>query len=181
MTTEKMISFKDFILSKNPYFNDGYAVAFKDTESKQILLRKGTDFLSVMPNDILGNYFYIRYSGVLSFNETFTERVADNQPFHTSYTDRQPIVLVAVMKDADEYTLMNNLRNTCAMFKTFSAIPTGGIIIPEQVVLSEMSGAKNPDIAAALQRVGGFTMVALNINVQDHYQPNKCIVDPCKC
>lgn len=181
MTTSKLISFKDFILSKNTYFDSGYAVAFKDAESKRIIVRNGTDFIPVMPNDTLGNYFYIRYNGSLAFNEAFGERMADCGPSRTTYNDRQPINIVAIVKDADEYTLLNNLRNTCAVFTVFTPTPTGAILVPEQVIQDEMSGAAQADIAAALQRIGSRTIVSLTVNIQDNYTPNKCINDPCKC
>lgn len=180
MTTADIISFKEHILSKNKYFDNGYAVAFKDAVSKRVVVHTGLDFMQVMPTDTLGSYFYIRYEKGVEFKEDFSGRIADSNQLSLSFNDRMGVVLVAFMKGADEYKLLNNLRVTCAMFKNLKAIPTSAVLIREQVVQDEMSGAKKEDIEAALQRLGEWTIISLNVSLQKQYIPSNCIVEPCK-
>lgn len=180
MTTNQLIAFKDYILAQNTYISKGFAVAFKDTVSKQVLCHSGTDFVQVMPNDTLGNYFYIRYVKGIEFTADYNSRIADNQKLNLSYLDKMPVVLVFVVKDADPYALLDNIRVTCAGFSNFKVIPTGAVTIPEIVIQDEMSGADKGDIQAALQRAGGYTIISVSATITKQYYPTKCISDPCK-
>lgn len=180
MTTANIISFKDYVLSQNTYLGKGFAVAFKDEQTKKVYCRDGTELTPVMPNDTLGDYFYIRYERGVKFSTDLNGRIADCAELGLAFNDEMQVVLVVCVRDADEFTLLNNIRLTCSKFPTFKAVPVGATLIRELVVANEMAGAEKDDLLAALQRLGNWTVISVNINLNSQYLPTNCITNPCK-
>lgn len=180
MTTAEIIAFKNFILSKNTYLDQGFAIAYKDTESGRILCREDSKVTSLMPADNLGNYFYLRLDGDIRHTPLESERISDCGPQRLSFLDTLNIVLVASVKDADYLTLSNNLRDTCMKYTDMSVIPASTSLIKELIVVSEMQGMEERDISATLQRLKNETIIKLNISINKRYISSNCIVDPCK-
>lgn len=180
MTTRDFELLKDFILSKNTYFDNGYANVFKDSDTKKIFTRSGNELVCVFPNDNLGNYFYLRNEAGIQYQPQLAERVTDSGPARLLFNDNVSVQLIAVVKDADAYVLLNNLRNTAMMYKEMNVIPASAIWLSEDVIVTEMAGSEAKDISAALQRIKNETIVRLTLTVSKQYIPNNCIVNSCK-
>lgn len=180
MTSANLISFVNYIKSQNTYFDKGYGIAFKDEATKQVFCPDNEKFIAVMPNDTLGNYFYIRYEKGVEFSEDFAGRPGDCPELGLSFNDRMNVILVACVRDADELKLLNNLRATCAKFSTLKAIPKSATLIRELVVASELSGMEKEDIESALQRLSGWTIISMSIALTSSYIPTNCVINPCK-
>lgn len=181
MTLANIIALKDFILSKNSYLSDGYANVFKDEATGQIIGYHGDDIISIFPDDTNGNYFYMRNEEI-KFTQVPGERITDNGAQRNMFIDNLSIVLIAIVAKADAFTLMNNLRNTMAMFTGMDITPTGGSFNRENIVIGELRGSKPEDIRTTLQNLNNQTIIKLNITAQQYYQPNTCIYDclnPC--
>jgi hypothetical protein len=178
MTSQDLESFKDFILERNPYFSTGYANAFKDGETSGIYARVNGNLKSIFPDDRVGNYFYLRNDP----NAQFISKsgLSDCGSDKAIYDDRLTVYLVAIVNDADEFSLISNLRNTSLLNKGMIVIPTGAMWLRENVVLTEMSGFEDEDKMKALARLKGQTIVRLQLQVTKEFIPSKCIINPCK-
>lgn len=179
MTTNDFILFKDFILSKNTYFNKGYANAFKDSVSNYPLARNESGDLDIVfPQDTEGAYFYIRNNeGIKHIPDS---KLADTGVNRISFWDSIVIEVVAVMRNADAYTIANNLRNTAMWYSGMDVVPVATNWNREQIVIDEMRGCEEEDIAKALKNLSNHTIVRVQMVVKKTYTPTKCITDPCK-
>lgn len=173
-------AFKYFILGKNPYFNRGFANVYKDDTTKAICAREGKDFTVVFPSDTLGNYFYLRNDTGLKHEAMPAERVSDNGTQRLMFLDSMTLQLVAVVKNADEHLLIENLRNTAMQYQLLYAEPLSSKWNREQVVIEELAGMKSEDIQAALQRLKNETIVRLSLKLSKVFVPGNCINDPVK-
>lgn len=178
MTTQQFTDLKDFILSKNTYFNNGYAGAFKDETGLVYTIPK-KDRLPLSINDKLGNYFYIRLDGDISINPSSSIKAMDCNG-GLGYYDTARVQLVAFMKDADAYTLMGNLRTTVSGYNALSCIPVSANLISESVIRAENSGLKDDDIQAMLQRLKNLTVIRLTLEITAIQPETSCIYNPCK-
>jgi hypothetical protein len=171
---------KDFILDKNTYFHNGYANAYKDDKTKMILATNGSDVISLLPDDTKGNYCYLRTDAVIKHDAQMQERLADNGAQRLVFLDTATLYLVAIVKDADAYKLIDNLRNTCMMYEAINLQPNASNWNCEQILAEEMAGMRSEDIAAALQRLKNETIEKLTIKASAHYIPSTCINPVCK-
>lgn len=171
---------KDFILGKNTYFHNGYANAYKDDKTRIILAGQGSDVISLLPDDTKGNYCYLRTDAIIKHDAQMQERLTDNGAQRLVFLDTATLYLVAIVKDADAYTLIENLRNTCMMYEAISLQPTTSNRNREQILMEEMAGIRSEDIAAALQRLKNETIVKLTIKASVPYIPSSCINPVCK-
>lgn len=166
-------------MSKNTYFMNGYANVVRADDGKIVEVTTN-GFNAVFPMDNIGDYFYLRNDGSATFQPQVQDRVSDHGPARIVFNDIYPMVLVAVVKKADPYELMNNLRNTAMMYSKLRVIPTGAQMIREQVVINELSGMEDDNIAAALQRLDRQTIISINLAVTSTYTPSSCINEICK-
>lgn len=180
MTSADFISLKDFFLSENTYFSQGFANAFKDATTNKVFARVKSELQPIFPMDSYGNYFYLRSEGDIKYDPKFQERVADCGPQKLSFLDSLTIQLVAIVKGADEYKLLQNLRNTAMSYTGFNAIPVAASYNREAIVSSEMKGLPKEDINKALQNLTDQTIVRVTLQVAKMFIPGNCIVDPCK-
>lgn len=181
MTSADFTALKDHILQYNTCFDNGYANAFKYDETNTVLAR-GTsgDFVPVFPSDSLGNYFYLRSDGDIKYTAQPGERLTDNGTQRLTFLDTLTIQLVAIVKDADEYALIANLRNTAMAYKPISVIPIAASYNREFIIADEMRGMNKEDIAKALRNLTSQTIVRLALSVNKNYIPGNCIGNPCK-
>lgn len=182
MTTADLIAFKNYILTQNTYFDKGFAPAFKDEETGRILhLSDSGDFVPVMPMDKYGTYFYLRTDGKITHTVRDAERATDHGASRVTFIDTLPANLVIIYKGlADEFTLMNNIRNTALSYTPLKIFPIETVTIRELIVSSEMNGMDKKDISATLQRLKGFTMVSVKLSINKIVVAQDCITDPCK-
>lgn len=178
MISSDFIELKDYILSQNTYFDRGYANAFKDSNSNIPLCRElSGDLISVFPQDTNGGYFYLRNNEGIAFKSV--DAMSD---CGYSFDDKIVVFLVAILNDADEFTLLNNLRNTCLSYSGMRVIPTAANWNREQITIDEMNGMKDSDIAAALQRWDKQTVIRVRLEITKQFiQSNCAISNPCKC
>lgn len=181
MTLTDLIAFKDYILTENTYFKSGYANAVKDLETNRLFAYddKGKR-VEIFPTDNKGNYFFLRSDGDFRFDPRAAEKVADCKAQRVSFLDSLTIQLIAVMNKADEFILIENLRNTCMGYTALDVIPTAASYNRENIVTQELRGLKRPDIDAALARLKNQSIVRLTITVYKLFIPGNCVTDPCK-
>ncbi len=180
MITSDLIALRDFILTNNTYFDNGYYSAIKDVENKRVQAVNGNQIVTVFPNDRLGNYFYLRSEGETKFNVRDGERLRDCGAQRITFLDVETIYLVASVKDADALALVNNLRITALSYSSLNVIPTSANYHRELVVFTELQGVEKEDVSATLQRLKSETIVRLALQVNSKYVASNCVVDPCK-
>lgn len=170
---------RDHILRANTYFVSGFANAFSDTVTDSVYARADGDLRPIFPDDRLANYFYLRNEQ----SETYSVQKGyeDSGPGRATFLDSLVINLVAIVTGADPSVLINNLRNTCLMFKGYDVSPVSSIWQRENVVVSEMKGFNGDTITGVLQRLKDETMIKLQLKVSKEFIPNRCIDNPCKC
>lgn len=179
MTSEDFISLKDFILEKNTYLNKGYHDAFRD--KGKILSPKGKDFISVFPADTKGDFLYLRVDGEISANENSGGKTMGCGTGRIMFEDTTTVYLVAIVNDAEPFKLLNNLRNTCMLFSEMSVVPNQFLLVKEEVVRAEMTGAKSTEIDTALKNLKSQTIIRLRLSITKNYTAKDCITNPCKC
>ncbi|MEZ5016980.1 MAG: hypothetical protein R2800_07995 [Flavipsychrobacter sp.] len=170
--------FKDFILSKNAYFTQGFALAYKDDVSRAVQVREGKDVKRLLPADSLSNYFYLRHEPQLKHEPKEPERLTDNGTQRLTFLDTQVVHLVAIVNHADAYQLVENLRNTAMMYDGLNVKPIATSWDRELVITSELSNMSQADITAALQRLKDETVVHIQAAMSKSYIPTNCIVNP---
>lgn len=180
MTRTDFELFKAHILKLNPYFDTGYANAFKDGISDAIKVRQGKDFKDIFPADNVGNFFYLRNEPNISYTASRQEAYSDVKQGRLAFQNTNLCYLVAVVDDADDMVLINNLINTCMMYGKMSVIPTQSIWLRENVVVEELDGFSEDVVMRVLQRLKNETIIRLTLNVQSLYLPDTCIENPCK-
>jgi len=178
MTTKDFEGLRDYILSKNKYFSNGFFNAFTDSKSNSVYAYENGVLKSIFPEDNLGNYFYLRNDPNVKFSaKTGYEDCGVGK---LNFDDSLTVYLVAIVNDADEFELINNLRNTVLSAKSLIAIPTAAMWQTENVLIDEMKGFEDSEIIDALARLKNQKMVKLTLTISKEYVPNTCITNPCK-
>lgn len=182
MTTADLIAFKNYILTQNTYFDKGFAPAFKDEETGRIFaVGDSGDFIPVMPMDKFGTYFYLRTDGKLTHTVRDAERATDHGAQRVTFIDTLTATIVIIYKGlADEFTLMNNIRNTALSYTLLKVFPIETVTIRELITSSEMKGMNDKDISAALARLKGFTIISVKLSINKIVVAQDCITKPCK-
>lgn len=178
MTTNDFKELRDWILNKNQYLVNGYYNAFTDSSTSSIYTHENGNLKSIFPEDNLGNYFYLRNDPNIKFTSKIGYQECGVGRFN--FDDALTVYLVAVVNDADEFALINNLRNTVLGAKSLIAIPTAAIWQRENVVIDEMKGFEESEIMDALTKLKNQTIVKLTLTISKEYIPSTCINNPCK-
>lgn len=171
---------KAYILERNTYFSKGFANASKDELTGKVLVGNGSDKLVLLPADTLGNYCYIRNDAQMKHVPQETQRLTDSGTRRLTFNDTITAYLVAIVKNADAYLLIENLKNTCMAYANMNVVPVNSSWNREQVLYDELQGMKQDDIRAALQRLKQETVVRLQLVISKEYIPSNCIVNPIK-
>lgn len=169
-----------FIMSKNTFFHDSYANVHRDETSNAIYHTQGNERKMVLPNDKLGNFFYLRNEPAITYEAIPAERLTDSNAQRLSFLDTQLVQLVAVVQYADAYRLIELLRNTCMLYEDMNVQPVSSVANREQVLLEEMPKMKADDMQAALQRLKNETIIRLTLRVSKMFIPGSCITNPCQ-
>lgn len=178
MLQEDFEELKEFILSQNNYFREGFANAYKDDTTHAVWVKQGKDMQRIMPADMLGNYFYLRNDAWAKHEAKEPQRITDTGTQRVSFLDTMSVQLVACVQHADAYQLIENLRNTAMMYDKLSVLPVTSSWNSEQVVATELAQMKMEDINAALQRLKDETIVRVSLSVSKLFVPGNCIVNP---
>ena len=174
MIQQQLDAISNFIKLHNPYFDKGFS--FVEQSDKNGYVHNGSEV--IFPNDTFGDYFYIRVPSRLGFAYDLA-----NGDGRNTFGVSTPLVIVAVMKDADPYKLALNLISTigkmCDIGKQFTAI----LIHSEDVLLQELAKAADAEQDKALRNIQqGYTYVSVNFTMTytQPYIALNCITKPCK-
>lgn len=161
------MTLREYILSNNNYFTDGFDNAF---QQDGIYCRRNNDLLQIFPNDNNGNYFYIRQIGNITFNKI--------QPKPYIYQDKTSYKLVAIVSNADPNKLINNLRSTLLNYSEIDVKDAS--FIRELIIIAELQRMKNNIIQKALQRLKNETIVSISFDLYSTFIASNCkIINPC--
>lgn len=168
-----------FILTHNPYFKQGFANVSIDEKLGIV----GDENKPIFPSSSFGDYFYVRYAAPVALSNLASGFMEEGR-MAASY--QIPLVLVAVVRDADSDILFTNLLTTLANYKDkgLQAVRferTSEEVI--EIVTTELAGLKPADLDAALQRLDtSQTLVSIRFTlVSDiEIQSLSCIQNPCK-
>lgn len=174
---DKLVS---HILEKNTYLSKGFGNAYKDDLTGRVLVDRGSDKLVLLPSDVLGNYCYLRNDTQMKHVVAEPQRLTDTGSQRLTFNDTLTVYLVAVVKNADAYQLLENLKNTCMSFPGMNVVPVNSQWNREIVLAEELQGMKQDDVLASLQRLKNETIVKVQLSVSKEYVPSNCIVNPIK-
>lgn len=177
MLPKHLENLKEFILSKNNIFHKGFANAYRDELRNAIYTKTDHELIALMPNDSLGNYFYLRHEDAIQHEALQAERLTDTGSGRLSFLDTATIQLVAVADKACGYTLVENLRNTLMMYEGINAQPISSLAESSKVILAELP--RNEQQLAILQRLRNETIVRITIKAATLFTPSNCINNPC--
>lgn len=180
MLTEDFEQLRAFIHNKNNYFHHGFANAFRSDATGAIWVQKYKDLQCLLPDDTLGNYFYLRNEALVKHEPLPTERLSDGGAQRLSFLDSITVYLVAIVHNADEYVLIENLRNAAMSFEDMNVIPVSSNSNREYVIADELSKMKTDDVLATLKRLTTQTVVRVTLQVSKTFIPSSCIVNPVK-
>ncbi len=178
MTKADFEQMAQYILQYNDCFVRGFANAYKDNATNTVWVKDGTDLKCLLPADVYGGYFYLRNDTTIKHEALPQERVTDSGTQRLVFLDSITLYLVAIVKDADEFQLIEDLRNTCMSYDSMNVVPVSSNWNAEQVLAEELAKMKQEDIQAALQRLKNETIIKLTLNVTKPFVPNDCITKP---
>lgn len=164
----------DYILLCNKDFTKGFANAFKDDTNNAIWARYAFDLKCLLPSDVYAGYFYLRNESPFKYEPKSDERITDSGTQRLAFTDSITVHLVAMIDSADEFDLIEKLRNICMSYEEMNVIPASANWNREQIVSEELKGMKQDDIQAALQRLRNHTIVKLVLNISKPFVANIC-------
>lgn len=180
MTLRDFEDLKDYLLEENPYFDTGFANAFKIRSGEKagwILAKKGNDLIAVAPQDTYGNYFYLRNDEGITLSPTVAV-----SPKYPAYTETIRMWVVCMLKQADAMLVANNIVNSISIYNSCTSTLRAQNINwnREQIIADELSGLKQEDIAAVMQRLSDWVIVRVQFNYSTIRNVSKCIVSPCE-
>lgn len=160
------------ILTYNAYFDNGYDNAYLSTKG----VSSGETVL--MPNDTLGDYFYIRQTSV-SIPSRRQDAISSCA---TPYMAMQNAVLVAVMRDGDAVQLLNNLVSTLSWLKVSFATAQ---LQAETVITSEIGHLGKEVLDKTLATYDSSTAIisinfAYDLELKNYTRSIDCLPKPCK-
>lgn len=164
---------KQTILETNEYFVNGYSKVIQNPDLGLVLDGE----MPVFPADNLGNYFYLRLPNNVGFDNSTYNYIADNIKGTGLVA---PVVLVAIVRDADPDKLIKNLVNTlqglCDEIITF----TQAIYIREEVIRQELQ-FMNPEARDKALANVNQTIVSVSFTINEPFEYSRCITNPCSC
>jgi len=178
MQLEDFEQLRAFIHTKNNYFHHGFANAFRSDVTGTVWVRKHQDMQCLLPDDTLGNYFYLRNETLIKHDPLPAERISDGGTQRLSFLDTATVYLVAIVHNADEYLLIENLRNAAMAYDHMNVVPVSSNSNREYVIADELSKMRTDDVAATLKRFTAQTVVRLTLQVSKTFIPSNCIVNP---
>ena len=182
MTTflDILTEIKDLLLSNIPAFDKGFAYARLDT-NKGLTVTQGKEAQYVGITDVEGDYFYIRIPYVAngSYNNVITSTAAKSkQDCAVSIVQKCPCMLVAVMKDADEFRLTDALVNELLKTKVIDvkAVWIDTVTIVEQ----EFKGLEKDAVESVKARISDRTIVRVDFDITRNFETHNCTYQICK-
>lgn len=176
---DKISELAVYIAQVNTYFDTYFDYALQDETTGKIFgYDKSGNPMNIFPSDEYGNFFYIRYPHKLGFDTTNVNMIADAQGGIGIKAD---MVLVAAMKDADPWLLIQNIINTMGLMCDLNA-SFKQALFGDNVILQELARIPKENIQEALKTLADdYTLVAVNFTVNQPFifQRSNCITNPC--
>jgi len=177
MLKQKLADLRDFIILKNPYFDKGFTDVVQDDETGVI----NDNNEPVFPNDIYGNYFYLRIPQKMQFVYDNVNNMGDN---YLGIGVSSKIFLIAYMRSASPDTLIENLITTLGRYQEITTKLINATYQADTIILQEMSGVKEKgNVQKAIQNFSldnALISIEFNASIQYTFQQLKCISNPCK-
>lgn len=173
METNDFVKFRDFLLGELPFFQAGYVNCFKDAEMNGIYTRNKEDLIPVFPQDKFGNYFYLRNDMTVNFAP---ER-SFNLGCEKGYIDTINIDLIAMVRGADAWKLINAIRNTVVKFPDMQIRAVNALWNREQIVRDELRGMDGTEKAVA--RLRGWTVAKIRLLTAQKFLTGDCDINVC--
>lgn len=176
MLIQQLTSLKDYVLQWNPYFDRGFDRVRMDDARGWIL----SDDTPVFPADDLGNFFYLRLPSKISYDYSNIYSSHDNKGGVGIVAE---VILVACMRDADEFQLAGNLITTIGNWQGANTQLRDTLLRQDDVVMQEMAKFKKPVIEACLQGMPeDMTMVSITFKMTASFKFKNlnCLSNPCK-
>lgn len=164
----------DYILLCHKDFTKGFANAFKDDINNAIWVRYGFDPKCLLPSDVYAGYFYLRNDSAFKYEPKQDERITDSGTQRLTFLDSITVNLVALIDNADEFDLIEKLRDICMSYEEMNVIPSSANWSREQIIADELKGMQRDDVSAVLQRLRNHTVVRLVLNVSKPFVANNC-------
>lgn len=171
MIQAKLNNIRDYILTKNTYFQNGYSDVIQDVKG---IIRNGQQI--VFPDDKKGNYFYLRQPDKFDITASTMAKISDCRG---GVAYKGDITLVAYLTNADANTVISNLVVT--LLGISEVYLKSAIVQPERVVLNELSKSSDDVKKKGMANIHSkMTLVSVIFTVEEDIL-SKCITDPCKC
>jgi len=177
MLKQKLADLRDNILLYNPYFNKGFTDVIMDDETG--IINDGRE--RIFPNDIFGNYFYLRMPQKMQFDYTNPNNMGDNW-LGVGIANR--IILIALVKNASPDKLMENLITTIGRYQEINTKMLTATYQADTIIIQELSGVKDRSvIEKALQNFDindALVSIEFTVSISFPFQQLKCLQNPCK-
>lgn len=180
MIKSHLIALKDFILSKNTYFDKAFDFAEQNHNGIICAYDESGNAIEIFPMDTFGNYFYLRLANKVGFDESAFYQVSECKKGAGLVAN---IFLVACMRKADNDKLVNNLVNTLVNYQPDKIKLISVEYHSEAVTAQELAKIPKEDLQAALQKLDmNYTIVCINFAFSmsvPYYKNLTCIEPPC--
>lgn len=155
-------------------FSEGFAYCRKDDE-KGLTVTVGKDAHYVSIADVEGDYFYIRANG--KSNVTLGKSLSD---CGIRVMDTKPCSIVAIVRDASSFALIDALMNELlkTKFITIRSTEDNPVVIMDE----EFKGLKKETINKAKSRIDNRAIVRIDFEVTRPFDTHNCeyyICPPC--
>lgn len=182
MTKENYIHLKNYILQRNPYFNQGFSNVHYERLTGRITADEHRVEILAGVDDHKGNYFYIRTEDGFSYAPL--RQVSNCRPATQVYTAG---MLVAVVRKGNAKDLHYNLLNTLLSYRgpdESYTQPVTGRIFASDVIETEFASLEDKDIKSIIARAAlqelTLVSIAFRINFEVHAANETCYKTPCE-
>ena len=152
------------IIEHNPFFSSGFGNAWQDEETGYVYADVNSGRKAIFPDDRLGNYFYLRPTGNVIFQED-QDRFPRYDCKMSGTMAKVDVRLVAVVTtSADADLLMQRLINTLGFSDALIQLGNGNLN-REQVVVTEMRYAEADEKLQALQNLKKEVIVSIDFTM----------------
>lgn len=178
MTNKDFTLLKDWVLSKNKYFNIGFANLCYDNISGRLRSTEDSEDIAAGVDDRFGNYFYIRHAGGIQYRRS-NEQLSGCRNSQDIFIN---CTIVSVVNDAFALDLQLCVLNSLLRYRAAEIKPISGLIVREDVVKKEYPNMKANALEVILQNLGNKTIISIDFEYGTPFHPNgdDCPCQPCK-
>jgi hypothetical protein len=178
MIHDALQTLANYIRTNNPYLNNVYSEVVQHILTGYVQTHEEVIF----PNDTLGNYAYLRVPNAMQFEDGPQYEHSEGV---LNVGLRLPVVLVAVMRGADEEQLLENLITTLMQYSASMPEPyiklTSATYQKDVIVINELAKVPKNDVRAAIGKIDDdMVMASLSFvfTIPYQYKQLACIQTP---